>query len=841
MTAQPSGRVTLLFTDIEGSTRLLERLGTDDYARALEQHRVLLREAFTRHDGYEFGTEGDAFFVAFAQAGDALAAAGEAQQSLGDATWPDGAELRVRIGLHTGSPAPAGSNYVGIDLHRVARIMSAGHGGQIVVSPSTKALVEDELTELGEHRLKDFDEPVALFQLGDERFPPLRTISNTNLPRPASSLVGRERERDELAAMLQNGSRLVTLTGPGGSGKTRLALEVASDLIPTFGAGVFWSDLSPLRDPALVTETLAETLGAKTDLAQHIADRDLLLVLDNFEQVADAAPGLGQLLTACPRLRALITSRELLRIGGEVEYPLPPLADADAVELFCARSGLEPDTTIGELCRRLDNMPLAVELAAARSRVLTPAQILQRIAQRLDLLKGGRDADPRQQTLRATIEWSHDLLDEQERRLFARLSVFSGGCTLELAEQVAGADLDVLQSLVDKSLLRHTGNRFRMLETIHDYAHEQLAAGGEELALERKHALALLELLEQTYREIRERSDDLAALIARVDAEHDNTRAALRWARDQHEDEILLRLVVSVRYAWGWRSRGKQELTQWLELAVDRGTEPVTARLNALVSLASRLSQGRDAARATVLLAEARDLAEREGDESQTFEILNTSAWMAFDAGDLDEARRQFAAMGELARERGDTDAFGIATVNVSTTLVATGDYETALGYATTAVEAFRASNDDGGVSVSLDTCGWCALATSDPAAAWGYFVESLDVARRMGAYSQTAQVGSGLGGCLVALHEEEQGTQLLAAATAAAAELDRPLDEPFDKLREESVRSAKLALGEEAFAAAWACGEALSLEAALDSVLAEDHLGQAETGRPDTGRIVPE
>ena len=447
------------------------------------------------------------------------------------------------MGVHTGDPTPAGSNYVGIDLHRVARIMSAGHGGQVVVSATTQALVDAELTELGEHRLKDFDEPIALYQLGSEPFPPLKSISNTNLPRPASSLVGRETERDELLAMLQNGTRLVTLTGPGGSGKTRLALEVASDLVSSFPAGVFWSDLSPLRDPALVTETLAQTLGAKDGLAEHIADRELLLVLDNFEQVAEAAPDLGQLLSACPKLRAMVTSRELLRVNGEVEYPVPPLAETEAVELFCARSALEPDETLVKLCRRLDNMPLAIELAAARTRVLTPTQILDRLAQRLDLLKGGRDADPRQQTLRATIEWSHDLLEDDERLLFAHLAVFAGGCTLEAAEEVADAEIDILQSLVDKSLLRHTGERFWMLETIHDYARERLAAGGDEARLRREHALALLEFLERADREIDKGSDGAAALAARIDAEHANTRAALEWARETDEHEVLLRLV----------------------------------------------------------------------------------------------------------------------------------------------------------------------------------------------------------------------------------------------------------------------------------------------------------
>ena len=828
MASQPVGTVTLLFTDVEGSTRLLAQLGTEPYAEVLEQHRRLLRDAFSRNDGYEFGTEGDAFFVAFADAGDALAAAGEAQQALTGADWPDEVELRVRIGVHTGEPLPAGSNYVGIDLHRAARIMSAGHGGQVVVSAATQVLVDDELSELGEHRLKDFDEPVALFQLGSEQFPPLKTISNSNLPRPASSLVGRESERDELVAILRNGSRLVTLTGPGGSGKTRLALEVASNLIPSFAAGVFWSDLSPLRDPALVTETLARTLGAQTDLAKHISDRDLLLVLDNFEQVADAAPELGELLEACPRLRAMITSRELLRIGGEVEYPVPPLPDADAVELFCARSGLEADEATGELCRRLDNMPLAVELAAARTRVLTPAQILERISQRLDLLKGGRDADPRQQTLRATIEWSHDLLDEHERQLFARLAIFAGGCTLELAEQVAEADLDVLQSLVDKSLLRHTGDRFWMLETIHDYAHERLAAGGEEAALRRTHALALLELLEAIDREIQAESDDEATLLARIDAEHENTRAALEWARDTDEDEVLLRLVVAAGFAHNWTIRGWDEYKQWLDLALERGTGPAWARARVLLSAAVDLSI-REPTRAAELLTEARGLAEGERDDDLSLKIMEATGWLALERGELESASEQFTALRDRARELGQPVVANVATAGLAFVLARAQDYEAALELGKQVLDFLRARDDGGGgVLQALEGCGWCSLALSDPAGASSYFLEALEVGERLGSEFRVIRIVAALGACLIAGGSVEKGTLLLAAATAAGAWFEPPTDQ----IQGAVLQGAKLALGEEAFAAAWAQGEAMPLEQALASARAMTAVAQAETGQ---------
>ncbi|HET9200288.1 MAG TPA: adenylate/guanylate cyclase domain-containing protein, partial [Dehalococcoidia bacterium] len=306
----PTGTVTFLFTDVEGSTRLLHELGTEAYALALAEHRRLLRQAFTRHGGVEVDTQGDAFFYAFPAAQEAIKAAREGQEAL--VSGP----IRVRIGLHTGAPHLSDEGYIGEDVHKGARIAAAGHGGQVLLSKDMLESVEVDASDLGEHRLKDFDEPIWIFQLGRQRFPPLKTISNTNLPRPASTFIGREREVEEVRALLQNGARLLTLTGPGGTGKTRLSIESAAELVPEFRNGVFWVELAQLRDPALVVETVAETLGAKDGLAEHIGERELLLLLDNFEQVVEAAPELSALLTACPHLRLLVTSRELLRVQG---------------------------------------------------------------------------------------------------------------------------------------------------------------------------------------------------------------------------------------------------------------------------------------------------------------------------------------------------------------------------------------------------------------------------------------------------------------------------------------------------------------------------------------------
>jgi predicted ATPase len=538
----PAGAVTFLFTDIEGSTRLLHELGPAGYAAALAEHRRVLRDAFAANGGIEVDTQGDAFFVAFPTATGAAAAAIEAQEAL------DGGPVHVRMGLHTGTPHSTGDGYVGEDVNLGARVAASGHGGQVLVSKATRDLVDGlELRDLGEHRVKDFDSPVWIFQLGDGVFPPLKTISNTNLPRPASSFVGRERDVAEVVALLRE-SRLATLTGPGGSGKTRLAIEAASELVGEFRNGVYWVGLATVRDPGLVLPTVAQTIGAQDGLADDIQEKELLLLLDNLEQVIDVAPELAALVEACPNLTLLVTSRELLRVRGEVEYEVLPLADPDAVELFCARAGLPQSPAADELCRRLDNMPLAVELAAARTRALSPEQILDRLGDRLDLLRGGRDAEPRQATLGATIEWSYELLTPEEQRLFRQLAVFRGGCTVDSAHAVADGDLDTLQSLVEKSLVRHTDGRFWMLETIREYALRRLEEAGEADEALRREATFFLALAESANLCV-ERMD-LGQRHELVLPEADNIREVLDWALAAGEVELGASMVVALEQFW---------------------------------------------------------------------------------------------------------------------------------------------------------------------------------------------------------------------------------------------------------------------------------------------------
>jgi predicted ATPase len=513
---------------------------------------------------------------------------------------------------------------------------------------------------------------MRIFQLGSERFPPLKTMSNTNLPRPASSFVGREREVAEVVSLFRDGARLVTLSGPGGSGKTRLAIETAAELVPEFSNGVFWVGLAALRDAGLVLESAAQVLGAKDGLAEHIGDRDLLLLLDNFEQVVEAAPELSALLSACPNLCLLVTSRELLRISGEVEYPVPPLASVEAVELFCARSRLDPDETMTELCRRLDDLPLAVELAAARTGVLSLAQILERLAQRLDLLKGGRDAETRQQTLRATIEWSFELLSPGEQQLFARLSVFVGGSTLEAAEAVCAADLDTLQSLVDKNLVRRTNERFWMLETIREYATERLQSSGEAEELRGKHADFFLALAESA--NVRSDRSDQRPELVRGDL--GNFRAAMSWAGSARHHEVALRIANALEMFWVYTNPA--EAVRWIQsLLEDADDLPAKLRADALSVCGSAANPAGDDVLAERMYEQSLAIYKTIADRGGTAELLMRLGHSALYRDDLERARTLAAQSLEMCSE-GDyptTEALSLGLLGETECRLGNEDY----------------------------------------------------------------------------------------------------------------------------------------------------------------------
>ena len=803
----PTGTVTLLFTDIEGSTRLIEELGEDGYVQALAEHRRLLRSAFSARGGVEVDTQGDAFLYGFADPGDAMAAATQGQEVLGSGP------VTVRMGLHTGELRLTGEGYAGRELHRAARIAAAGHGGQVVLSVTTRALIDGDLTELGEHRLKDFDEPVALFQLGRERFPPLKTISNTNLPRPASSFVGREQERGELVGLLRNGSRLVTLSGPGGSGKTRLALEVAAELVPSFKGGVFWVGLAPLGDPVLVIDTVAQTLGAKDGLPEHVGERELLLLLDNFEQVVEAAPELSQLLEACPNLRLLVTSRELLRIAGEVEYPVPPLAEPEAVELFCERSRLELDETIAVLCRRLDYMPLAVELAAASSRVLTPAQILDRLGQRLDLLKGGRDADPRQQTLRATIEWSHDLLTPEEQTLFALLSVFAGGCTLDAAEAVCRAELDVLQALVDKSLLRHTGDRFWMLETIREFSVERFQNFSEATDILEQHAQWYVFFAKDAARELRGPSQ--AEWLVRLDADLENLRAAIGWARD-HDQHLEVDLAgatwffLSVRGFFG-------EALRYLRHALETA-ESVCLDHDELLYGASYVAfRTGDYAAAERWMEERLELGRARGDAPA---IARSLIGLAMVRGDREGARMLYVEAADVARACGDVESVAIVAHNLGGIAFDEDDLETARTHFQQALNLHRELSDAGGEASDLLNLSSVALADGDIDGAAAFLVSSLRLASNLGDKEEIYSCVLGSAEVAAQRGAAARAARLLGAADALREEMGYAVTAPDQKQRERIA--AVLDEDDTALASAQLEGGALTLEDAVAYALEE-------------------
>src|SRR3954466_10629513 len=620
ITELPSGTVTFLFSDVEGSTRLLTRWPRR-YGEVLGEHQRLLRAAFDEHGGREVHTEGDAFFVAFGRAGDAIAAAMSAQRSLASQPWPEGVDVRVRIGVHTGEAEVRDEDYVGLDVHRAARICAAGHGGQVLISSSTRELVVDELPgdvalrDLGEHRLKDLDRPEHLFQLvvGDlpAQFPPLASLSPgsdgaNGLPASPNRTIGRADDVRAIAdRLLVDGVRLLTLTGPGGVGKTRLALEVARAVKADFAHGAWFVSLAALQRPedvpAAVVKTLAIiVLSGESD--EHAAERylgakHLLLVVDNFEHVLGAAPFMGRLLSACPALTVLATSREPLGLQAEERCPVAPLelpartkgvdaealAGVGAVALFCARARVrDPDfdlddasaPAVSEIGRRLEGLPLAIELAAARCGLISPDEIAERLTDALGALgSAARDAPARQQTLRATIDWSHELLSDAEQQCFARFAVFAGGATVSAAETVTQAGLDKLDGLTAKSLLvrgqhAQAPTRRGMLETIRAYAGERFARAVDVDTVREDHYRYYLELAQRHGTDRPLRGADAREHLARLDADIDNLHAALEWAVAQPSAERALALAAALGPYWLTRNR-YADAVDWVDRALN--------------------------------------------------------------------------------------------------------------------------------------------------------------------------------------------------------------------------------------------------------------------------------
>jgi predicted ATPase len=614
--------------------------------QTLGEHRRALRECFARHGGVEVDTQGDAFFVAFAKASDALAAAVD-----GKAALEPGA-IRVRMGLHTGEPLVTDEGYVGIDVHRAARIAAVGYGGQILVSQSTRDLAGvDGLRDLGHHRLKDLTAPERIYQFDDDDFPPLKSLNTTNLPVASNPLVGRETELAELTAMLTDSERLVTLTGPGGSGKTRLGLQVGAELLEDFPGGVFFVPLAPLSGPDLVRPAIARAAGVRQ--LEELADRPALLLLDNFEHVLGAATEVAALLEAGESAKVLATSRSPLRVHGECEFAVDPLLESDAVELLVQRArsvrrDFAPDEHAKEICRRLDGLPLAVELAAARLRSLDSATLLERLDRRLPLLTGGaRNAPERQRTLRATIEWSYDLLPDDLRALFARLAVFAGTFSLDAAEQVADCTVGTLDALVESSLVKALGGtRFLMLETIRELASERFAALDDVAELRARHARYYHSVAVSASLDTDVAAEQRPEIVL---PEAANLRAALTWALEAGETEFGLDLLVALEQFWvlGYTAEGMRWFSVFLEHA---DTAPPLLRARALRSFGSSASFAGEFDHAERLWTESLAEYDQLGDEHGIAVLQHRLSISALIRGDVEQARALSEQSLELHR-----------------------------------------------------------------------------------------------------------------------------------------------------------------------------------------------
>jgi predicted ATPase/class 3 adenylate cyclase len=740
----PTGTVTFLLTDIEGSTRLLLDLG-EHYSAVLERHNEIVRAAVAAQGGTTVSTAGDSVFAAFPTARGAVEAAVVAQRELDAEPWPAGRSVRVRMGVHTGEGTLGGDDYIGLDVHRAARISAAAHGGQVVLSAATAGLLtaDTALRDLGQHRLKDLVTPEHLFQvvapgLASE-FPALRSGGGTLtiLPVPRTSFVARGEV--EAVTSLVAADQLVTLTGPGGTGKTRLAVEAARRLTDTFADGVVFVDLSPVLHPDLVATAVIGTLGleatgtpAPDRLREYLVGRSMLLVLDNFEQVMDAAPLVADLVVSCRSLHVLVTSRSPLRVSAEQQFPVPTLelpAGTDleellgspAVQLFIDRARrVLPSfqltsanaADVGAITRRLDGLPLAIELAAARVRLLPPSAIAARLASRgtADLSARDRDVPDRQRTLDAVIEWSYDLLPPGAQRAFRRMSVFVGGARLEEVDRVvaAGDDadvLDVLSALHEQSLLRQSevdGDvRFRMLVTIAEYAGTRLAASGEEGETRERHADAYLALAEQAAPSLT--GWDQSRWLDRLERDHDNLRVAFDRCVAAGDSDRALRYAAAL---WRfWQIRGHlDEGAQRVDAALRLGTGNAEQRARALEAAGGIAWWRGQMGYARAVYREALDLTEGLGDLAAIANARYNLALATGFEGAVGQARSQMVRAREEAHRADDRRLEAWAVWGLANLAVRQADWADTARHGDDALTMFRALDDPFGIGWALFT-----------------------------------------------------------------------------------------------------------------------------------------
>ncbi|MGQ0549041.1 MAG: ATP-binding protein [Armatimonadota bacterium] len=800
----PAGTVTFLFTDIEGSTNHIERLGDAGYAQLLAEYRRLVRAAFGAEGGHEIQMHGEGFLVAFQSARSALRTAVAAQRALSASSWPGGASPRVRMALHTGEAVSVAEGYVGLNIHRAARICSVAWGGQILLSKTTRVVIGEDLPDgvslrdLGEHRLKDLTHPQHLFQVLVDNlpadFPPLRSLNThpNNLPIQLTSFIGRDREMADVKRMLAT-SRLVTLTGAGGAGKTRLALQVAADLLEQFPDGVWLVELASVAAPALIPQRVAAALGVReepirpllTTLQDYVQSKEMLLMLDNCEHMVTACGSMAEtLLRVCPKLRIIATSQHGLRIAGEWTYRVPSLSlpdldrlppvesltECEAVRLFVERARAcrpefamtrENARAVAQVCSRLDGIPLAIELAAARVKLMSVEQTAARLGDRFRLLgRGSRTAPPRHQTLRAAMDWSYELLAEQERTLLRRLAVFAGGWTLEAAEAIyseEGRDgegyevLDLLSQLVDKSLVmgeeQDAEFRYRMLETVRQYGLDKLVESGEAEPVRGRHRDWCLRLAEQAEPELQGRKHKV--WLGRLEREHDNLRAALEWSLERGDADIGLRLAGALWWLWfvhgHWR-----EGRQWLERALSSSSAASVAgtgaRAKAIYGAAALAWRQWDHGRAAALAQESLTLCRDLEDKLGIAISLTILGQVALRQGNFERARAAFAESHALYREIGHTWGIAATLLALGFAADARNDTTKAVALYEESARLFRELGEQWGLAMALRQLGQNAIFTGDYARATALLKESLMLCEELGDTAGIAYVQNPLG-----------------------------------------------------------------------------------------------
>jgi predicted ATPase/class 3 adenylate cyclase len=868
----PRGTVTFLFTDIEGSTALWEQDRAAMRA-AVDRQLAILHSLIAAHHGVLYKTIGDGTQAAFGTAEEALRAAVASQRAL---LAEDGGELgplRVRMALHAGEAIPdAHGDYLAAPLNRLARLLSTGYGGQILLAQTVQQLTRGalpagtELRDLGEHRLRDLLEPERVYQLLHpdlpDQFPPLKSLENrpNNLPLQPTPFLGREHEVQQIVDLLRRPEvRFLTLTGPGGTGKTRLALQAAAELLDDFPDGVFFVPLASLTDPALVLPTMAMTLGIREEggqplqerLQEYLAAKHLLLVLDNVEHLVAAAPHVGELLSTAPGLKVLTTSRLPLRLRAEREYAVPPLglprrkpppppeqlSQYEAVRLFIERAqAVRADFTIdnatapavAEICWRLDGLPLAIELAAARIRMLPPQAMLARLEHRLPILTGGaRDAPERQRTLRNTIAWSYDLLVPEDQVLFRRLAVFAGGATFEAADAVVNPDgsLDVfggLERLLEQSLLRQEVGpegelRFSMLETIREYGLEQLEAAGESAEVRHRHAAFYLRLVERAEPELLGPGQPL--WLDRLETEHDNLRAALSWTLDM-DAETALRLAASLREFWFFRGH-LSEGRAWLDRTLVTAGEPGPLHVGALHGAGMLAIHGGDYSQAAALeetcLALARKFQDRRGEALALLEL----GVLASQEGDSTRAIRLTESSLAVWRELGEAWGTALALNNLGYAAYRQGDFERAAALLDEALVVARIAGERMLLGSTLDSLGAVAEAKGELTRAAALYRDVLALGQEIGNHVTMAMALRALASVAAKVHQSASAARLWGAALGLEEAIGAPLPPEEEERHEQMLITARTQLGEETFAATWLAGKTSPIEEAVTEALA--------------------